>query len=187
MAPSNQDPGSSKATLSVTGRRGKNVNHTITLLSNVMMVKWSKVLNFAGNTIVLQVGSQGKRSLAFASEDVKNMFLDVYIRLRMTWLFDLVELNFSLHQYPGNPSIRASLRTQIRVKRLPLEEFFIDIYGHRHRRRDEQLQERRISTQEEQLHLFSVAQKLLLGKFYAGEAFPNAIDANGHTLLHVRP
>lgn len=172
---------SNKENSSGTGPRGNNINHNIALLPNVMMIKWSKVLTFAGNAIVLQVGSQGKRSLAFASKDVKNMFLDVYIRLRMTWLFDLMELNFSLRQYPGNSSIRASLRAQIRVESLPLTGLFLEFYGI-----GLTLVRGRVPSPEEQLHLFSIARKLLLEKFYAGEAFPNAIDTDGQTLLHVR-
>lgn len=179
-SPSNQGLNSSKAKSSAPGRSGKIIEHTITLLPNVMkVVKWSKVLTFA---IVLQVGSQGKRSLAFTSEDDRNMFLNVYKRLRMPWLFDLVEFNFSFQQYPGNPSIRASLRAQIRVWSLPLEGLISDIYGI-----GSTSTRRRVSSPEEQLHLFSVARKFLSEMFYAGDAFRNGIDVDGQTLLHVRP
>lgn len=182
--PSNQDLISNKAKSSGTERKLKDIDHNIALLPNVMkVVEWTKMLAFAGNMVILQLGSQGKRSHTFTSEDDKNMFLDVYIRLRMTWLFDLVELNFSLQQYSGNPSIRASLRTQIRVRSLPLEGLFDGIYEYKECCRSRGLY--RIPTQEEQLHLFFVARKFLLANFYSGNAFPNAIDTNGETLLHV--
>lgn len=185
--PSNQDRNLSKAKLSATGQRQSYTKYPAVLLPKFMKVEWSKMITFAGNTIVLQLGSQGKKSLTFPSEDVKNMFLNVYMRLRIEWLFDLVELNFSFQQYPGAPSIRASLRAQTRVESLPLLGFFIDIYGCRGRRGRELLRTRSIPTQEEQLHLFSVGRKLLLESFYAGDASPNVIDKMGETLLHVRP
>jgi hypothetical protein len=188
----NQNRNLNKAKSSATGRRPNYIKYPAALLPSFMKVEWSKVLTFAGNTIVLQLGSQGKKSLTFASEDVKNMFLNVYMRLRIAWLFDTVELSFSFEQYPGNPSIRASLKSLIRGKSLPLQGLFMDIYGHRcwrrcERRGSELLQRRSIPTQEEQLHLFSVGRKLLLESFYAGDASPNVVSETGETLLHVRP
>lgn len=184
----NQDRTLRKAKPSAVGRKQNNTDLSFTTLPKIMKaVVWSRMFTFIGNTIVLQLGTQGKKSHIFASEDEKNKFLNVYLRLRMTWIFDLVELEFSLQQYPGNPSIRASLRTQIRVEKLPLEEFFMDIYGrHWGKYRLSQNYREKILSQQEQLHLFSVARKLLLETFYAGNAFPNCINATGRTLLHVR-
>lgn len=185
----NQDRSLHKANPSAMRRKHNNNDESTAILPIITkVVEWSKMLTFAGNAMVVQLGSQDIRSHSFASEDEKNTFLDVYIRLRMTWIFDLVELEFSLRQYPGNPSIRASLRTQIRVEKLPLEEFFMDIYGRHWRKyRLSQSYREKILSQQEQLHLFSVARKLLLETFYAGNAFPNSINATGGTLLHVRP
>uniref|UniRef100_A0A093VTR4 Ankyrin-1 n=1 Tax=Talaromyces marneffei PM1 TaxID=1077442 RepID=A0A093VTR4_TALMA len=165
---------------SATGQGGSSMDYSSSPWPNPMKVEWSKTVTVAGNTIVLQLGSHGKKSITFANKDAKNMFLNVYMRLRMAWISNLVELNFSLQHYPGAPSVQASLRTLIRVKSLPLERFFWGIYAKPWTRACP------IPTQEEQLHLFSVARKLLLEKFYAGDAFPNAINADGFTLLHLQ-
>lgn len=113
----------SKAKSSPSGQRRQYIDPSNGLCSNVMKTEWIKMLTLAGNTIIFQLRSQTKRSFMAADEDDKNMDLDVYLRLRIAWIFDLVELNFSLQQYPGAPSIRVSLRTQTRIKRLPLHGF----------------------------------------------------------------
>ena len=128
--PPKQDRSLRKVKPSSIDRKQNNRGDSIAILpSTAKVVEWSKMLTFAGNAMVLQLGNQGKRPHTYASEEQKNVFLDVYIRLRMVWIFDLMELKFSLQQYSGNPSIQALLRTHIRVEKLPLEDFFEDIYG----------------------------------------------------------
>lgn len=144
------------------------------------------MLTLAGNAIIFQLRSQTRRSFMAADEDDKNTDLDIYLRLRIAWFFDLVELNFSLHHYPGTPSIQFSLRAQTRVERLPLHGFFMDIYGKR-LRGNQLLQRKKAPSKEEQLRLASIARKLLLQSLYAGDTAPNYIDAQGQTLLHVGP
>lgn len=182
----NQEWSLSKAKYSPSGQRRQYIDASHGLYSNVMKTEWIKMLTLAGTTIIFQLRSQTKRSFMAADEDNKNMDLDIYLRLRIAWLFDLVELNFSLQQYPGAPSIQFSLRTQTRLKRLPLHSFFMDIYGRRSRR-SQLLQGKKAPSEEEQLRLASIARKLLLQSLYAGDVAPNYIDARGQTLLHVWP
>jgi hypothetical protein len=182
----NEEWSLSKAKFSPSGQRRQYIDPSNGLYSNTMKTEWIKMLTLAGNIIIFQLRSQTKRSFIAADEDDKNMDFDVYLRLRIAWLFDLVELNFSLQQYPGAPSIRVSLRTQTRVKRLPLHSFFMDIYGRRSRE-NQLLQGKKAPSKEEQLRLASIARKLLLQRLYAGDAAPNYIDAQGQTLLHVGP
>jgi hypothetical protein len=175
----------------LTGGRGREFDDTDVYFPSSMKIEWSKNLTLAGNTIVLQLGNGSKKPFTLASEVDKHKFLCLYLRLRTNWLFDLVELKFSLQDFLGAPSIQYSLRTQIRVKCLPLHTFFFDIYGchglRPSRNKRSPQQRRGIPSSEEQIHMFSVARKLLLQRFYAGGASPNDINAKGQTLLHVRP
>lgn len=182
----NEEWSLSKAEYSPSGQRRQYIDSSNGLYSNIMKTEWIKMLTLAGNTIIFQLRSQTKRSFMAADEDDKNLDLNIYLRLRIARLFDLVELNFSLRQYPGTPSIQVSLRAQTRVKRLPLHSFFMDIYGRRSRG-NQLLQGKKAPSKEEQLRLASIARKLLLQSLYARDAAPNYIDAQGQTLLHVGP
>jgi hypothetical protein len=182
----NEEWSLSKAKSSPSGQRRQYIDPSNGLYSNIMKTEWIKMLTLSGNTIIFQLRSQTKRSFMAPDEDDKNIDLDVYLRLRIFWLFDLVELKFSLQQYPGTPSISVSLRAQTRVKRLPLRSFFMDIYGRRSRG-NQLLRGKKAPSKEEQLRLASIARKLLLQSLYAGDVAPNHIDAQGQTLLHVGP
>lgn len=178
----NQRRNLSKQSRSLTGKRKKEIGNSNFVVRNFKRVEWSKMLTLAGNTVVLELGSQSKKSFTSASGDDKNRFLNFYLRLRTAWLFDLVELNLSLQQYPSAPSVRASLKAITRVARLPLETFFEDIYGYG----KYLLKKKTIPPKAAQVHMFNVARKLLLQRFYAGDASPSFIDIDGRTLLHVR-
>jgi hypothetical protein len=184
----NQERNLNNANLSFPGKRRKNtIDNSNTFFSYFKKVEWGKMLTLAGNTAILQLGSQSKKPFASATKDDKNLkFLNFYLRLRTAWLFDLVELNFSFQQYPGAPSLQVSLNALTRVNYLPLETFFADIYRRRPCR-NRSLNRKKIRSKEEQARLFTVARKLLLQNFYAGDASPSYVNANGETMLHVRP
>jgi hypothetical protein len=184
---------SPRAKRPLTDKRRKEMNHSDAVFRNSKKIEWSKMLTLAGNAVVLQFGSQSKTSFTSASEDDKKRFLNFYLRLRTVWLFDLIELKFSLQQYPGAPSVQASLKALTRVRRLPLETFFQDIYSVRWKKHYDDIRSykevinRKPPSKEQQYHLFTVARKALLQSFYAGHASPSFIDANGRNLLHVCP
>lgn len=181
----NQERNLNQTTLSLTGKRRKGIDNSDSSFAYFKRTESSKMLTLAGNTVILQLGSQSKKPFTLASEDDKNRFINFYLRLRTAWLFGLVELNFSLQQCPGAPSVRVSLKALTRVSKLPLETFFEDLYGIRWKR-NKSLQMKRTPSKEYQEHLFTVARKLLLQSFYAGEVSPSYIDGYGRTLLHVR-
>ncbi|QKX63955.1 uncharacterized protein TRUGW13939_11127 [Talaromyces rugulosus] len=184
--PENQGRNLNNANLSFPRKRRKDViDNSNIFFSYFKRVEWSKMLTLAGNTVILQFGSLSKKPFASATEDDKNKFLNCYLRLRTAWLFDLVEFNFSFQQYPCAPSVQVSLKALTRVKSLPLETFFKDIYGARFPR-NKPLQKTVIPSEEEQTRLFTVARKLLLKRFYAGDASPSYTNANGETLLHFQ-
>lgn len=174
----------SKAKSVLKGQNGKWNDHSRVFICDVMKVQWERVLIFAGNAIIIQFGTHSKKLCNSTNEEEKNMFMSLYLRLRIAWCLDLAEFQFSLQQSSGVPSIRASLRTQNRVKSLPLHAFFLDVYGD-----GERLfrlkRKTKFPSREKQDYLFSVAQRLLVQSFYAGDASPNDIDEQGQTLLHV--
>ncbi|CRG82929.1 hypothetical protein PISL3812_00276 [Talaromyces islandicus] len=190
----NQKRDLSKAKIPLAEKRKKDIDRPNASFSNFKRVEWSKLLTLAGNTVIFQFGSQSKKSFTSACERDKNMFLNFYLRLRTAWLFDLVELNFSLQQYPSAPSVLASLKSLRRVRRLPLTTFFMDIYGmranHKHGGYCKALGynylRNKVPSEETQVHLFTLARKLLLQNFYAGDASPTDIDAQGQTLIHLQ-
>ncbi|KAH8692126.1 hypothetical protein BGW36DRAFT_303365, partial [Talaromyces proteolyticus] len=166
------------------GHRLQRFDNSNINFSSFSKVEWKRVLTLAGNTVVVQLGSQSKLPFKTTCKIDRNNFLSIYIRLRTTWLFDAIEINFSLQQHPSAPSIQASLKAQIRVKALPLKTFFVDIYGYRKTRNSTDIKE--IPSREKQEYLFNVARRLLLQNFYAGRASPSDIDSRGQTLLHLQ-
>lgn len=177
------DTTSAKVNPSLSCQRSKNIQELQTTFSNCMKVQWSRLFTFAGNLALLQFCSQRERSLNSAAKDRISFFLSIYIRLRTTWLFDLIELHFSLDQFPAAPSLQISLKTQVRVSSLPLMSFFDDIYGN-----GPYIKRQRIikwHSRERQEYLVSVAKRLLLQAFYSGYASPSDVDAKGQTLIHV--
>ena len=101
-------------------------------------------------------------------------------RLRAIRLTSAYDFRFLLSQEPTGFSITTGLRTERRVKTLPLYSFFNDLYDRLHKsdHRSESLLERR-------QYLLSVARKVLSQAFQAGRASPDDVDAQGRTLLHV--
>lgn len=184
----NQERNSNRANISLSGKKRSDTKNSDVFFAYFKRFEWSKMLTLAGNTVILQLGSKGTKLSTSTSEDKKNRFLNFYLRLRTAWLFDLAELNFSLQQYPGAPSVRISLKALTRVSKLPLESFFKDLYGYRmYRNKKLGITRRLIPSKERQVRLFILARKLLLQDFYAGKISPSYINEDGETLIHVSP
>ena len=100
-------------------------------------------------------------------------------RQRVDLLPGLIEFSFNIKWTSWFPSIGISLKTEARVKTLPLYPFFRDLYWKL--RRDHI----RPIPKEKQDRLFSLARKMLLQAYQSGNASPQDVDENGRTLLHV--
>jgi hypothetical protein len=139
------------------------------------------MFTYARNTLVLNFSGKSQNSSIAAKGDDKCAIFNAYLRLRTTWLYDLVELNFSFQREAATINWGLSLKSQIRVEHLALRTFFMDIYG----RRPQKSPVRQVPSRENQEYLASIAKRLLSQAFHSGNASPGDVDSFGRTFIHV--
>jgi hypothetical protein len=118
----------------------------------------------------------------------------VRYRKGMKLLRSMVELEFLIGWTSVFPSLGVSLRTEARVKILPLYGFFRGLYKNHLRQRKiypatstrGQCYSMVLVSKEKQDYLFSVARKTILKAYQSGNASPQDVDKKGRTLLHAR-
>jgi hypothetical protein len=171
----------SKINTPLSSQRFHSKNVPALAFSDCEVVQWSRIFTYARNILILNLSGKSQSSSITANGDDKYAIFNAYLRLRTTWLYDLVELNLSFQRDAAKLSWGISLKPQIRVKDLPLRSFFADIYGCSWKRPLSV----NLPSRPKQEHLAFIAQKLLLQAFSSGNASPGDVDALGQTFIHV--
>lgn len=155
------------------------------------LMDWKSIIRVRDSKLLL-------RHCEFMCEDCpvhqRSSETSVRYRKRVSLLPGMVEFAFLLKWTSGFPSLGISLRTEVRVKVLPLYRFFQRLYDtHLRQRKIHPTTSTRVQTyslepvsKEKQDYLFSVARKMLLQAYQSGNASPQDVDGKGRTLLHVR-
>lgn len=147
------------------------------------LVDWERVLRFGNRKFLLQHSKAMSEDCPIHRRRVDSSRMALRHRGGIPFLPGILEFEVLFQRRCRIPATGISLRTEARVKVLPLFSFFKKLYGsHLRSKGDSRTQP---SSMKKQDYLISVTRKMLLQAFQSGSASPDDVDEQGRTLLHV--
>jgi hypothetical protein len=147
------------------------------------LIDWKRVFHFGASGLLLQYCKSICEDCPLHQSRTVTSKMVLRHRGRIPFVADTLEFAILLQRSSRGPAVGVSLRTEARVKVLPLFSFFRRLYdSHLHPKGNSRTQALSMKRQD---YLISVARKLLLQAFHSGGASPDDVDSQGRTLLHV--